>query len=102
MKDPSGLDLIVAFLGMLGALLLLVAAFTAAAQERPQTTDRLIVRLADWAEGDRAQPMGADRARSLSAAARTRINPLRRMSGGGPGRAAHAPDGARRRRRCGA
>ncbi|MET0679835.1 MAG: S8 family peptidase [Burkholderiales bacterium] len=82
MKDPSGLDLIVAFLGMLGALLLLVAAFTAAAQERPQTTDRLIVRLADWAEGDRAQPMGADRARSLSAAARTRINPLRRMSGG--------------------
>ena len=31
MKDPSGLDLLVAFLGTLGALLLLVAAFAAAA-----------------------------------------------------------------------
>jgi hypothetical protein len=32
MKDPSGLDLLVALLGTLGALLLLVAAFAAAAQ----------------------------------------------------------------------
>lgn len=67
MKDPSGLDLLVALLGTLGALLLLVAAFAAAAQGNDPTTDRPIVR----AEGDRAQPMGADRARSLSAAART-------------------------------
>ena len=82
MKDSSRLDLVAAILGTLGALLLLIAAFAAAAQERPQTTDRLIVRLADWAEDDRAQPMNADRARRLSAAARTRLEPLRRMSGG--------------------
>ena len=31
MEDPSGLDLLVALLGTLGALLLLVAVFTAAA-----------------------------------------------------------------------
>jgi len=83
MKDPSGLDLLVALLGTLGALLLLVAAFAAAAaQGDDATAERLIVRLADWAEGDRAQPTGADRARSLSATARTRLEPLRRMSGG--------------------
>jgi len=82
MKDPSRLDLLVAILGTLGALLLLIAAFAAAAQGNEPTTDRLIVRLADWAEGDRAQPMSAERARSLSVAARTRLEPLRRMSGG--------------------
>ena len=82
MKDPSGLDLLVALLGTLGALLLLIAAFAAAAQGNDPTTDRLIVRLADWADGDRTQAMGADRARSLSATARTRLEPLRRMSGG--------------------
>lgn len=82
MKDPSGLDLLVAILGTLGALLLLIAAFAAAAQGTDATTDRLIVRLADWAEGDRIQPMNAERARSLSVAARTRLEPLRRMSGG--------------------
>jgi serine protease len=82
MKDASGLDLVAALLGTLGVLLLLVAAFAASAQERPQATDRLIVRLADWADDDRAQPMSADRARRLSAAARTRLEPLRRMSGG--------------------
>jgi hypothetical protein len=31
MKDPSGLDLVVALLGTLGALLLLLAVFAAAA-----------------------------------------------------------------------
>jgi serine protease len=87
MKDSSKLDLVVALLGTLGALLLLVAAFAAAAQPAAapagdDATDRLIVRLADWADGDRAQPMAADRARALSARARTRLEPLRRMSGG--------------------
>ena len=54
MKDSSRLDLLAAILGTLGVLLLLVAAFAAAAQE-PQTTERMIVGVADWAEGDRAQ-----------------------------------------------
>ena len=72
MKDSSKLDLVVAFLGTLGALLLLVAAFAAAAQERPQTTDRLIVRLADWAEDDRAQPMNADRGGTARPSSRCR------------------------------
>ena len=85
MRDSSGLDLVVALLGTVGALLLLVAAFSAAAQAPSplaESTDRLIVRLADWADDDRAQPMGAERARALSARARTRLEPLRRMSGG--------------------
>ncbi len=47
-----------------------------------QVTDRLIVRLADWADADRVQPMRADRARGLSIAARSRLEPHRRMSGG--------------------
>ena len=38
MKDPSRLDLLVAILGTIGALLLLLAAFAAAAQN----TDRAI------------------------------------------------------------
>jgi serine protease len=82
MRDRSGFDLLAAFLGTLGVILLLVAASAAAAQERPQTTDRLIVRLADWADAERGQPMSADRARTLSIAARSRLEPLRRMSGG--------------------
>ena len=57
-------------------------ALHAAAQPRAPTTDRLIVRLADWADADRAQPMRADRARGLSIAARSRLEPYRRMSGG--------------------
>lgn len=57
MRGPSGFDLLAAFLGTLGAVLLLIAAFAAAAQERRHTTDRLIVRLADWAESDCTQPM---------------------------------------------
>ena len=51
MKAPFGLDLVVAILGTLGALLLLVAAFAAVAQGADPVTDRLTVRLADWAEG---------------------------------------------------
>lgn len=82
MRDSSGLDLLAAVLGTLGALCLLLAAFAAAAQTPADVTDRLIVRLADWADGDRAQAMGAERARTLSALARTRLEPLRRMSGG--------------------
>jgi len=54
----------------------------AAAQPRTPMTDRLIVRLADWADADRVQPMHADRARGLSIAARSRLEPYRRMSGG--------------------
>jgi hypothetical protein len=57
MRGPSGFDLLAAFLGTLGAVLLLIAAFAAAAQEPQHTTDRLIVRLADWAESDHNQPM---------------------------------------------
>lgn len=59
----------------------LVAA-SAEAADRRQATDRLIVRLADWAEADRTQPMGVERARALSIPARTRLEPHRRMSGG--------------------
>jgi serine protease len=42
----------------------------------------MIVRLAEWAEGDRVLPMAADHARNLSVVARTRLEPMRRMSGG--------------------
>jgi len=63
-------------------VLLLLAAFAADAADRKHSTDRLIVRLADWAEADRAQPMAVERARSLSVVARTRLEPMRRMSGG--------------------
>src|SRR5262245_51394426 len=63
-------------------VLLLLAAFAADAADRRHSTDRLIVRLADWAEADRAQPMATERARSLSVVARTRLEPMRRMSGG--------------------
>jgi hypothetical protein len=45
-------------------------------------TDRLIVRLADWADAGPTQPMRADRARGLSITARSRLEPHRRMSGG--------------------
>jgi len=44
MKDLSGLDLLVALLGTLGALLLLIAAFAAAAQGAAPATDRLNAR----------------------------------------------------------
>ena len=64
------------------ALLLLLPAFGADAADRRHSTDRLIVRLADWADADRAQPMSTDRARALSVVARTRLDPMRRMSGG--------------------
>jgi serine protease len=64
------------------AAVAVTAAAAAAAQPRADLTDRLIVRLADWAEADRAQPMRADRARDLSVAARSRLEPYRRMSGG--------------------
>ena len=71
------------FLGRLGAIALAAAAAApAAAQPRAHGTDRLMVRLADWADAGPAQPMGADRARGLSIAARSRLEPYRRMSGG--------------------
>jgi hypothetical protein len=67
----------------LGAIALAAAAVApAAAQPRAHGTDRLIVRLADWADADRVQPMHADRARGLSMTARSRLEPYRRMSGG--------------------
>lgn len=50
--------------------------------QRLDTTDRLIVRLADWADPAPAQPMAEARARALSATARTHLRPKRRMSGG--------------------
>jgi serine protease len=66
-----------------GAVLsLLLAAAAADAAERHHATDRLIVRLADWADSERAPAMNADRARTLGIVARTRLEPLRRMSGG--------------------
>jgi len=66
-----------------GAIALAAAAAApAGAQPRAQGTDRLIVRLADWADAGPAQPMRADRARGLSIAARSRLEPYRRMSGG--------------------
>ncbi len=71
-----------ALLGAICTALALLAAFTADAADRRHSTDRLIVRLADWADADRAQPMRPDRARSLSVVARTRLEPMRRMSGG--------------------
>lgn len=74
--------LIEALVGGLLAIALLAAAFAAAAQSPPATTDRLIVRLADWADAEPGQPMSESRARSLGTMARTRIDPLRRMSGG--------------------
>lgn len=66
--------------GVAAALCLI--ALHAAAQPRAHGTDRLIVRLADWAEADPSQPMRADRARGLSIAARSRLEPYHRMSGG--------------------
>jgi serine protease len=70
-------------LARIGAVALAAAlAAPAAAQPRSDATDRLIVRLADWADSDRAQPMHADRARALSLPARSRLEPYRRMSGG--------------------
>jgi serine protease len=53
-----------------------------AAQPRADVTDRLIVRLADWADAPPAQAMPAERARGLSITARSRLDPDRRMSGG--------------------
>src|SRR5262245_29692225 len=46
------------------------------------TTDRLIVRIADWADAPPGQPMADSHARALSAMARTRVDPQPRMSGG--------------------
>jgi len=73
----------IAFVKWLGAIALAAAAAApVTAQPRADVTDRLIVRLADWADADRVQPMHADRARGLSIAARSRLEPYRRMSGG--------------------
>lgn len=79
MRDADG-RLIEAIVGVALAATLLLAAFSVIAQE-PATTDRLIVRLATWADAPPAQAMPGARARDLSVAARTQLTPLRRMSG---------------------
>jgi len=79
MRDADN-RLIEAILGVALAATLLLAAFSVIAQE-PATTDRLIVRLATWADAPPAQAMPGARARDLSVAARTQLTPLRRMSG---------------------
>jgi serine protease len=73
--------IIEAIVGALLAAALLLAAFAVIAQE-PAATDRLIVRLAGWADTPAAQAMPSERARALSVTARTQLVPLRRMSGG--------------------
>jgi serine protease len=103
--------LIEAILGAVLAGVLLVSAFAVVAQELAATdraivrlpaiergggapsqlpqvtgrdaigTDRVIVRLHDWADAAGAEAMPSARARGLSAAARTELTPLRRMSG---------------------
>jgi serine protease len=73
--------LIEAIVGALLATALLLAAFSVVAQE-PAATDRLIVRLAEWADQPGGQAMPTERARALSITARTQLVPLRRMSGG--------------------
>lgn len=79
MRDADS-RLIEAIVGVALAATLLLAAFSVIAQE-PATTDRLIVRLATWADAPAAQAMSTARARALSVAARTQLTPLRRMSG---------------------
>jgi serine protease len=80
MRDADS-RIIEAILGVTLAAVLLLAAFSVIAQE-PAPTDRLIVRLHGWADAPAALPMSQARARALGAAARTRLEPLRRMSGG--------------------
>ena len=96
MRDPTGLDLVVALLGTLGALLLLVAAFAAAAQGNHPTTDRLIVRLADWAGGDPAPTPAASMPPAPSASTTMAVPAAAAVesAGGGGGGCTVAPDGA--------
>ena len=79
MRDADS-RLIEAIVGALLAATLLLAAFAVIAQE-PAATDRLIVRLADWADPAASPAMPTARARDLSITARTALTPLRRMSG---------------------
>ncbi len=52
--------------GTCAVLVLLLAASAVAAADRRHSTDRLIVRLGDWAEADRGRPMHTDQAATLA------------------------------------